>query len=80
MSSSSSNNNEQQQPQLYRYSSKVETTAKGLKMVTVHVYGNDLETVRRETTELITKITNDLKANGYRTADFPNADAVLEKD
>ena len=69
MVSSSSNNNEQQ-PQLYRYSSKVETTAKGLKMVTVHVYANDLRTARRETMQLVTGITDDLKANGYRTADF----------
>ena len=49
-----------------------ETTAKRRAMVTVHVYSNDLETATKETVGLFTKITDDLKAQGFRTVDFPN--------
>jgi hypothetical protein len=34
---------QQQQPDLYQYSVKIEMTAKGLAMPTIHVYSNDMQ-------------------------------------
>ena len=42
---------QQQQPQLYQYSVKIEMTAKGLAMPTIHVYSSDMETARKQAVE-----------------------------
>jgi hypothetical protein len=59
---------EQQQPQLYQYSVKIEMTAKGLAMPTIHVYSNDMETARKQAVEQYTKVIGDLKAKGMAVA------------
>jgi GH35 family endo-1,4-beta-xylanase len=59
---------EQQQQQLYQYSVKIEMTAKGLAMPTVHVYSNDMETARKQAVEQYTKVIEDLKAKGLPVA------------
>jgi GH35 family endo-1,4-beta-xylanase len=59
---------QQQQPQLYQYSVKIEMTAKGLAMPTVHVYSNDMETARKQAVEQYTKVIEDLKAKGLPVA------------
>jgi hypothetical protein len=50
--------------QLYQYSVKIEMTAKGLAMPTIHVYSNDMETARKQAVEQYTKVIEDLKAKG----------------
>jgi len=55
---------QQQQPQLYQYSVKIEMTAKGLAMPTIHVYSNDMETARKQAVEQYNKVIEDLKAKG----------------
>jgi hypothetical protein len=57
-----------QQPQLYQYSVKIEMTAKGLAMPTIHVYSNDMETARKQAVEQYTKAIEDLKAKGLPVA------------
>lgn len=52
----------------YAYSVRLESTAKGLVMPTVHVYGNDMETARKQAVEQYVKITEDLKAKGITIA------------
>jgi GH35 family endo-1,4-beta-xylanase len=59
---------EQQQPQLYQYSVKIEMTAKGLAMPTIHVYSNDMETARKQAVEQYTKVIEDLKTRGLPVA------------
>jgi hypothetical protein len=59
---------EQQQQQLYQYSVKIEMTAKGLAMPTIHVYSNDMETARKQAVEQYTKVIEDLKAKGLPVA------------
>jgi GH35 family endo-1,4-beta-xylanase len=59
---------EQQQPELYQYSVKIEMTAKGLAMPTIHVYSNDMETARKQAVEQYTKVIEDLKAKGLPVA------------
>ena len=59
---------QQQQPQLYQYSVKIEMTAKGLAMPTIHVYSNDMETARKQAVEQYTKAIEDLKAKGLPVA------------
>ena len=52
------------EPVTYAYSVKLESTAKGLVMPTIHVYSNDMETARMQAIEQYTKLTEDLKARG----------------
>jgi GH35 family endo-1,4-beta-xylanase len=59
---------QQQQPQLYQYSVKIEMTAKGLAMPTIHVYSNDMEMTRKQAVEQYTKVIEDLKAKGLPVA------------
>jgi hypothetical protein len=59
---------QQQQQQLYQYSVKIEMTAKGLAMPTIHVYSNDMETARKQAVEQYTKVIEDLKAEGLPVA------------
>jgi GH35 family endo-1,4-beta-xylanase len=59
---------QQQQPQLYQYSVKIEMTAKGLAMPTIHVYSNDMETARKQAVEQYTKVIEDLKTRGLPVA------------
>jgi GH35 family endo-1,4-beta-xylanase len=57
-----------QQPQLYKYSFKVDMTAKGLIQPSIHVYSNDAEIARRETVEQYIKLIEDLRAKGQTVA------------
>ena len=59
---------EQQQPQLYQYSVKIEMTAKGLAMPTIHVYSNDMEASRRQAVEQYAKVIEELKSKGLAVA------------
>jgi hypothetical protein len=59
---------QQQQPQLYQYSVKIEMTARGLAMPTIHIYSNDMETARKQTVEQYTKVIEELKAKGLPVA------------
>ncbi len=59
---------QQQQPQLYQYSVKIEMTAKGLAMPTIHVYSNDIQTARKQAVEQYSGIIEDLKAKGLPVA------------
>ncbi|HJU35148.1 MAG TPA: hypothetical protein VJ695_08510 [Nitrososphaera sp.] len=59
---------QQSQPQLYQYSVKIEMTAKGLAMPTIHVYSNDMETGRKQAVEQYSKVIEELKAKGLPVA------------
>jgi hypothetical protein len=59
---------QQQQPQLYQYSVKIEMTAKGLLMPTIHVYSNDIDIATKEAIEQYAKLIQDLKAKGLTVA------------
>ncbi len=59
---------QQQQPQLYQYSVKIEMTAKGLAMPTIHVYSNDIERARRQAVDQYTAVIEELKAKGLPVA------------
>jgi hypothetical protein len=59
---------EQQQAQLYQYSVKIEMTAKGLAMPTIHVYSNDMQTARTQAVEQYAKVVEELKAKGLAVA------------
>jgi hypothetical protein len=59
---------QQQQPQLYQYSVKIEMTAKGLSMPTIHVYSNDMETARRQAVDQYFRVIEDLRAKGLPVA------------
>ena len=59
---------QQQQPQLYQYSVKIEMTAKGLAMPTIHVYSNDIETARTQAVEQYAKVIEELKAKDLPVA------------
>jgi GH35 family endo-1,4-beta-xylanase len=59
---------EQQQPQLYQYSVKIEMTAKGLAMPTIHVYSNDMENARRQAVDQYARVIEELKAKGLPVA------------
>jgi hypothetical protein len=59
---------EQQQPQLYQYSVKIEMTAKGLAMATIHVYSNDMQTARKQAVEQYSKVIEELKSKGLPVA------------
>ena len=56
------------QPQLYQYSVKIEMTAKGLAMPTIHVYSNDMQTARKQAVEQYSKVIEELKAKGLPVA------------
>ena len=53
---------QQQQPQLYQYSVKIEMTAKGLAMATIHVYSNDMQTARKQAVEQYSKVIERAKS------------------
>jgi hypothetical protein len=57
-----------QQPQLYQYSVKIEMTAKGLAMPTIHVYSNEMEGARKQAVEQYAKVIEELKAKGLPVA------------
>jgi hypothetical protein len=57
-----------QQPQLYQYSVKIEMTAKGLAMPTIHVYSDDMEIARKQAVEQYARVIEDLKAKGLPVA------------
>jgi hypothetical protein len=59
---------QQQQPQLYQYSVKIEMTARGLAMPTIHIYSNDMETARRQAVEQYARVIEELKAKGLPVA------------
>gem|GEM_PF-1911821 len=59
---------QQQQPQLFQYSVKIEMTAKGLAMPTIHVYSNEMEEARKQAVEQYTKVIEELKAKGLPVA------------
>jgi hypothetical protein len=60
---------QQPQPQqLYQYSIKIEMTAKGLAMPTIHVYSNDIEKVRKQAVEQYARVIEELKAKGLPVA------------
>ena len=59
---------QQQSLQLYQYSVKIEMTAKGLAMPTIHVYSNDIETVRKQAVEQYARVIEELKAKGLSVA------------
>jgi CRISPR/Cas system-associated exonuclease Cas4 (RecB family) len=59
---------EQQQAQLYQYSVKIEMTAKGLAMPTIHVYSGDINKARKEAVEQYAKAIEELKARGLPVA------------
>ncbi|HEX2107358.1 MAG TPA: hypothetical protein VHF28_06470 [Nitrososphaera sp.] len=59
---------QQQQPQLYQYSVKIEMTAKGLAMPTIHVYSNDKENARKHAVDQYAAVIEDLKAKGLPVA------------
>jgi hypothetical protein len=59
---------QQQQPQLYQYSVKIEMTAKGLAMPTIHVYSNEMEEARKQAVEQYAKVIEELKAKGLPVA------------
>jgi hypothetical protein len=59
---------DQQQQQLYQYSVKIEMTAKGLAMPTIHVYSNDMEAARKQAVEQYSKVIEDLKDKGLQVA------------
>ena len=59
---------QQQQPQLYQYSVKIEMTAKGLDMPTIHVYSNDMELARKQAVEQYGRTIEELKARGLPVA------------
>jgi hypothetical protein len=56
---------QQRQAQIYAYSVKIDTTAKGVAMPTIHVYSNDMETARKEAVEQYAKTFQDLEARGF---------------
>ena len=43
-------------------------TAKGLAMPTIHVYSNDIETVRKHAVEQYARVIEELKAKGLPVA------------
>jgi hypothetical protein len=59
---------QQQQPQLYQYSVKIEMTAKGLAMPTIHVYSNEMEGARKQAVEQYVRVIEELKAKGLPVA------------
>jgi len=59
---------QQQQPQLYQYSVKIEMTAKGLAMPTIHVYSNDVERAREQAVDQYARVIEDLKTKGLPVA------------
>jgi hypothetical protein len=59
---------QQQQPQLYQYSVKIEMTAKGLALPTIHVYSNDMETARKQAVEQYVKVIEELKVKDLPVA------------
>jgi hypothetical protein len=59
---------QQQQAQLYQYSVKIEMTAKGLAMPTIHVYSNDMETARTQAVAQYAKVIEELKAKDLPVA------------
>ena len=59
---------QQQQPQLYQYSVKIEMTAKGLAMPTIHIYSNDMETARKQAVEQYARVIEELKTKGVPVA------------
>lgn len=63
---------QQQSPQLYQYSVKIEMTAKGLAMPTIHVYSNDIEEARKQAVEQYVRVIEELKAHrlAVATPDF----------
>jgi hypothetical protein len=59
---------QQQQSQLYQYSVKIEMTAKGLAMPTIHVYSNDIDLARKQAVEQYARTIEELKAKGLPVA------------
>ena len=59
------NNNAQQ----YTHSIKIETTAKGLAQVSVHVYSNSKEEVQQHAVTLYLSTISDLRDKGVKIAE-----------
>ena len=55
------------EPVTYAYSVKLESTAKGLIMPTVHIYGNDMGKCRKEAIEQFHKTVEELRAKNFVT-------------
>lgn len=58
---------EQQQP-TFQYSVKIDTTAKGAAVVTVHCFGSDLEKVRKEAVQQYEQTVKELREKNIVTA------------
>lgn len=58
----------EQQQQTFQYSVKIDTTAKGAAVVTVHCFGNDPEATRLQAVEQYTKTIEELKGKGLTVA------------
>lgn len=58
----------EQQPQLFQYSVKIEMTAKGLAMPTIHVYSNEIENARKQAVDQYARVIEELKAKGLPVA------------
>lgn len=56
----------EQQP-TFQYSVKIDTTAKGAAVVTVHCYGNDVEKCRNEAIENYDRTVKELRAKNIVT-------------
>jgi hypothetical protein len=52
----------------YAYSVKLESTAKGLIMSTIHVYGNDMEKCRKEVIEQYHKTVEESRQKNLAVA------------
>lgn len=61
---------QQQQPQVYQYSVKIEMTAKGLAMPTIHVYSNDMEKARMQAVDQYVRVIEELKSKGLPVATY----------
>jgi hypothetical protein len=59
---------QQQSPQLYQYSVKIDTTAKGVAVPTIHCYSNDMDTARKQAVEQYIKLLDSLEAGGITVA------------
>jgi hypothetical protein len=61
-------NDQPPQPQLYQYSVKIDTTAKGIAVPTIHCYSNDRETARTQAIEQYVKLVDSLEHRGISGA------------
>jgi hypothetical protein len=56
----------EQQP-AFQYSVKIDTTAKGTAVVTIHCYGNDIDKIRQEAVAQYEQTVKELRAKNFVT-------------